>query len=134
MLQPKRIKHRKVRKGRVKKIATRGYKISFGSYGLKALESSWITAAQIEAARRAITKFFKKGGKLWIRVFPSKPRTQKGAEVGMGGGTGSLSHFVAVVEGGKILFEVDGVDMKTAKEAFRLASHKLPIKTQFVVK
>jgi large subunit ribosomal protein L16 len=135
MLQPKRMKHRKVRKGKKgRKVASRGYEISFGSYGLKAMEPVWMTAAQIEAARRAITKQLKKGGKIWIRVFPDKPRTQKGAEVSMGGGTGSLSHFVAVVEAGRILFEVDGVEKELAKKAFKVASHKLPIKTQFVEK
>jgi len=135
MLQPRRIKHRKVRKGkRGRKTTPRGYKINFGSYGLKAMESVWMTAAQIESARRAITKQLKKGGKLWIRVFPDKPRTQKGAEVGMGKGAGSMSHFVAVVEPGRILFELDGVDRELAKSAFRVASHKLPIKTQFIEK
>jgi large subunit ribosomal protein L16 len=135
MLQPRRIKHRKVRKGKkVRKVASRGYEINFGSYGLKAMEPIWMTAAQIESARRAITKQLKKGGKLWIRVFPDKPRTQKGAEVSMGGGTGSMSHFVAVVQAGRILFEIDGVDRALAKAAFRVASHKLPIKTQFIEK
>lgn len=135
MLQPRRIKHRKVRKGkRGRKTTPRGYKISFGSYGLKAMEPVWMTAAQIESARRAVSKKLKKGGKLWIRIFPDKPRTQKGAEVSMGGGTGSMSHFVAVVEAGRILFELDGVDRELAKAAFRVASHKLPIKTQFIEK
>ncbi len=135
MLQPRRIKHRKIRKGKKgRKITSRGYEISFGSYGLKAMEPVWMTAAQIEAARKAITKKLKKGGKLWIRIFPDKPRTEKGAEVGMGGGTGSLSHFVAVVEAGRMLFELDGVDKELAKAAFRVATHKLPIKTQFIEK
>jgi len=129
------MKHRKVRKGKKEKqVASRGYEVSFGSYGLKTMDSKWLTAAQIESARKAISKFLKKGGKMWIRVFPDKPRTQKGAEVGMGGGTGSLSHFVAPVQAGRILFEIDGVDLATAKEAFRLASHKLPVKTQFIIK
>lgn len=135
MLQPRRMKFRKIRKGKKKKkMASRGCEISFGTFGLKALESSWITAAQIEAARRAVSKKVKKGGKLWIRIFPDKPRTQKSAEVGMGGGTGSLSHFVAVVEAGRILFEMDGVSEALARDALRVASRKLPIKTQFVVK
>ena len=134
MLQPKRIKHRKVHKGTLKKTATRGHYLSFGSYGLKAMESSWLKANQLEAARRAITHFIQRGGKIWIRVFPDKPRTQKGAEVGMGGGAGSLSHFVAPVEAGRILFEMDGVTEKTAMEALRLAAHKLPIKTRVVKK
>lgn len=134
MLQPKRIKHRKVHKGNLKNVATRGHYLSFGSYGLKAMESSWLKASQLEAARRAITHFIKRGGKVWIRVFPDKPRTQKGAEVGMGGGAGSISHFVAPVEAGRIIFEMDGVPESTAREAFRLAGHKLPVKTKFVKK
>lgn len=134
MLQPKRIKHRKVHKGRLKTVAARGHYLSFGSYGLKATESGWLKSTQLEAARRAITHFIKRGGKVWIRVFPDKPRTQKGAEVGMGGGAGSLSHFVAVAEAGRILFEMDGVPEATAQAAFRLAGHKLPIKTKFVKK
>ena len=135
MLQPKRIKHRKVRKGKkARPIASRGYEISFGAYGLKSMEEKWLKASQIEAARKAISKLLKKGGKLWIRVFPDKPRTQKAAETGMGGGTGSLSHFVAPVQAGRILFELDGVDLELAKEAFRLAAHKLPVKTQFISK
>jgi len=134
MLQPKRIKHRKVHKGSLKKVATRGHYLSFGSFGLKAVESSWLKSTQLEAARRAITHFIQRGGKIWIRVFPDKPRTQKGAEVGMGGGAGSLSHFVAPVEAGRIIFEMDGVKEEVAKEALRLAAHKLPIKTRFVRK
>jgi large subunit ribosomal protein L16 len=134
LLQPRRIKHRKVHKGKVKKVASRGHYLSFGSYGLKAEESSWLKSNQLEAARRAITRFIQRGGKVWIRVFPDKPRTQKGAEVGMGGGAGSLSHFVAPVEAGRIIFEMDGVKEEIAREAFRLAAHKLPIKTRFVKK
>lgn len=134
MLQPKRIKHRKVHKGKLKNIASRGYYLSFGNYGLKAMESGWLKSSQLESARRAISHFIKRGGKIWIRVFPDRPRTQKGAEVGMGGGAGSLSHFVASAEAGRVLFEMDGVTEETAKEAFRLAGHKLPIKTKFVKK
>ncbi len=134
MLQPKRIKHRKVHKGKIKKAATRGYYLSFGSFGLKAVESGWLKSSQLEAARRAITHFIQRGGKIWIRVFPDKPRTQKGAEVGMGGGAGSLSHFVAPTEAGRIIFEMDGVAEKVAREALRLAAHKLPIKTRFIHK
>lgn len=134
MLQPKRIKHRKVHKGGIRRNATRGYYLSFGAYGLKALETEWVKSSQIESARRAITHHIQRGGKLWIRVFPDKPRTQKGAEVGMGGGAGSLSHFVAPVEAGRILFEMDGVPEATAREAFRLAAHKLPVKTRFIKK
>jgi|SRR3989344_1571498 len=134
MLQPKRIKHRKVHKGRMPKVATRGYYLSFGSFGLKATEAGWLKSNQLESARRAITHFIKRGGKVWIRVFPDKPRTQKGAEVGMGGGAGSLSHFVASVEAGRIIFEMDGISKETAAEAFRLAGNKLPLKTRFVTK
>ncbi len=134
MLQPRRIKHRKVHKGKLANIANRGHYLSFGSYGLKAMESSWIKSSQLEAARRAITHFIKRGGKIWIRVFPDKPRTQKGAEVGMGGGAGSISYFVAPTESGRILFEMDGVSEATAREALRLAGHKLPIKTRFIKK
>jgi large subunit ribosomal protein L16 len=134
MLQPKRIKHRKVHKGSLKKVTTRGHYLSFGSYGLKAMESTWLKATQLESARRAVTHFIQRGGKLWIRVFPDKPRTQKGAEVGMGGGAGSLSHFVAPTEAGRIIFEMDGVSEETARAAFRLAAHKLPIKTRFIKK
>lgn len=118
----------------MKKVASRGHYLSFGSYGLKAEESSWLKSNQLEAARRAITHYVQRGGKIWIRVFPDKPRTQKGAEVGMGGGAGSLSHFVAPVEAGRIIFEIDGVKEEVAREAFRLAAHKLPIKTRFVKK
>ena len=134
MLQPKRIKHRKVHKGTLKKVASRGHYLSFGSYGLKAVESGWLKSVQLEAARRAITHFIQRGGKIWIRVFPDKPRTQKGAEVGMGGGAGSLSHFVASTEAGRIIFEMDGVSEKIAREALRLAAHKLPVKTRFIKK
>jgi len=134
MYQPKRIKHRKVHKGALKAVATRGCYLSFGSYGLKAIESGWLKGTQLESARRAISHFIKRGGKVWIRVFPDKPRTQKGAEVGMGGGSGSLSHFVAMAEAGRIIFEMDGVPEATAREAFRLAGHKLPLKTRFIKK
>ncbi|MGD0977431.1 MAG: 50S ribosomal protein L16 [Minisyncoccia bacterium] len=134
MYQPKRIKHRKVHGGKIKAAASRGYYLSFGSYGLKATESGWLKSSQLEAARRAISHFIKRGGKVWIRVFPDKPRTQKGAEVGMGGGAGSLSHFEATAEAGRIIFEMDGVPEATAREAFRLAGHKLPVKTRFIKK
>ena len=132
MLQPKRIKHRKVHKGKMKTKTQRGTQVTFGAFGLKALEPSWITGRQIESARRAMTRFIKRGGKVWIRIFPDKPRSAKPPEVGMGGGVGALSHFVAPVAAGKILFEMDGVEKSVAEEAFRLASHKLPIKTKFV--
>lgn len=135
MLQPKRIQHRKVHKGKFRnKTATRGYYLSFGSFGLKSVESEWIKSTQLESARRAIAHSIQRGGKLWIRVFPDRPMTQKGAEVGMGGGAGSLSHFVAPIEAGRILFEMDGVTEAVAREAFRLAAHKLPVKTRFIKK
>jgi large subunit ribosomal protein L16 len=116
----------------MKAAAFRGTQLSFGTYGLKAEESSWVKASQLESARRAMSRLFARGGKIWTRVFPDKPRTAKSAEIGMGGGTGALSHFVAVVESGRLLFEVDGVTEQVAREALRLASHKLPIKTRFV--
>lgn len=132
MLQPSRVKHTKVHKGRLKAKASRGTELSFGAYGLKAEQSSWLKANQLESARRAMSRLFARGGKIWTRVFPDKPRTAKSAEVGMGGGRGALSHFVAVVEAGRMLFEVDGVTETVAREALRLAAHKLPIKTRFV--
>ncbi len=132
MLQPSRVKHTKVHKGRLKAKSFRGNELSFGTFGLKAEESSWLKANQLESARRAMSRMFARGGKIWTRVFPDKPRTAKSAEVGMGGGRGALSHFVAVVEAGRMLFEVDGVTEQVAREALRLASHKLPIKTRFV--
>jgi len=132
MLQPSRVKHRKVHKGSLKAAATRGTDLSFGTYGLKAEESTWIKANQLESARRAMARLFARGGKIWTRVYPDKPRTAKSAEIGMGGGTGTLSHFVSVVESGRILFEVDGVTETVAREALRLAAHKLPLKTRFV--
>ena len=113
-------------------VATRGITVAFGSYGLKAMESSWLKTNQLEAARRSIIRIFQKGGKIWIRVFSDKPRTARSPELGMGGGAGALSHFVAPVEAGRIIFEIDGVDEETAKKALILAGHKLPIKTKFV--
>ena len=132
MFQPKRIRHSKVHKGRMKKTSSRGAHLAFGSFGLKALESNWVKVNQIEAARRTLIRHLEKGGKIWIRVFADKPRTARSPELGMGGGAGSLSHFVAPVEAGRILFELDGIPEELAKEAFRLASHKLPLKTKFV--
>lgn len=134
MLMPKKVKHRKQQKGRMRGKAQRGNTIAFGSYGLKTLDASLITSRQIEAARRAMTRYIQRGGKIWIRIFPDKPITGKPAEVPMGSGKGSLDHFSAVVRPGKILFEMDGVKKEVAKEAMRLASHKLPVKTEFVVK
>lgn len=134
MLMPKRVKYRKHQRGRMKGKATRGSKISFGQYGLKALEPAWITSRQIEAARIAITRHIKRGGKVWIRIFPDKPVTQKPAETRMGKGKGSPEFWVAVVKPGRIMFEIEGVDLEIAREAARLASHKLPIKTKFVTR
>jgi len=134
MLQPKRVKYRKAHKGRRKGSAQAGNTTVFGDYGLQALESAWLTGEQIEAARRAITRYIRRGGKVWIRVFPDKPVTKKPAETRMGSGKGAPDHWVAVVKPGRILFELAGVGEKTAKEAIRLASHKLPISTKFVVR
>lgn len=132
MLEPRKVKHRKHHRGKRTGLAYRGSKVSFGTYGLKALEACWITGRQIEAARVAITRKVKRHGKLWIRIFPDKPVTQKPAETRMGKGKGSPEYFVAVVKPGRILFEIDGVDQKLANEAFRLGQHKLPIKTKIV--
>jgi large subunit ribosomal protein L16 len=132
MLLPKKLKHRKVATGSYAGIATRGFSVDFGEFGLKSLDRGWLTSRQIEAGRRAITRYIKRGGKVWTRVFPSKPRSAKPAEVGMGGGKGSLDHFVAVVKPGTIIFEMSGVDEEIAAEALRLASNKLPVKTKFV--
>ena len=132
MLMPKRMKHRKVQRGRRKGAAKGGTNIDFGEYGLKALAGAWITARQIEAARIALTRKVKRGGKIWIRIFPDKPITKKPAEVRMGKGKGAPEIWVAVVKPGRILFELEGVPEELAREAIRLAGHKLPIKTKFV--
>lgn len=136
MLTPKKIKHRKWQKGRSinRKIETRGTTLAFGSFGLKAQSGAWINGRQIEAARRAISNFVKREGKIWIRIFPDKPITQKPPEVTMGGGKGDVKEFVFPVRPGRILFEMDGVSAEIAKEALRLAGHKLPVKTKIVVK
>ena len=134
MLMPKRVKYRKQMRGRMKGKATRGAEVSFGDYGLQALEPCWMTSRQIESARRAIVRYVRRGGKLWIRIFPDKPVTVRAAETRMGSGKGSLDHWVAVIKPGRILFEMTGVPEEAAKEALRLAAHKLPIKTQFVRK
>ena len=134
MLQPKRVKYRKSHKGHRRGKAQAGAEINFGDYGLKALESTWMTSRQIEAARRAIVRHIRRGGKVWIRVFPDKPVTKKAAETRMGSGKGAPDHWVAVVRRGKILFELSGVDYETAKEAMRLASHKLSINTRFITR
>ena len=134
MLMPKKVKYRKQMRGRRTGKAWRGSSLAFGEYGLKALECVWLTNRQIEAARVAISRFTKRGGKLWIRVFPDKPFTKKPAETRMGKGKGSPEYWVAVVLPGRMLFELEGVDLATAKEAMRIASHKLPIKTKFVAR
>lgn len=132
MLMPKRVKYRKAHRGRMKGIASRGNRISFGEYGLQALEPCWMTGRQIEAARRAIVHHIRRGGKLWIRIFPDKPATKRPAETRMGGGKGAVEEWVAVVQPGRMIFEIGGVEESVAREALRRASHKLPIDTQIV--
>ena len=134
MLQPKRTKFRKQQKGRIKGVATRGHQISFGTFGLKSLEPSFITSRQIEAARIALTRYMKREGKVWIRIFPDKPITKKPAEVRMGKGKGAPEYWVACIKPGTIMFEAEGVPLEVAKEALRLAAQKLPVATRFVVK
>ena len=134
MLQPKRVKYRKSHKGHRRGKAQAGNSIEFGDYGLQALESAWLTSRQIEAARRAITHHIRRGGNVWIRIFPDKPVTKKAAETRQGGGKGAPDHWVAVVKPGRILFEMGGVSETVAKGAMRLASHKLPINSRFVVR
>ncbi|HIG71104.1 MAG: 50S ribosomal protein L16 [Myxococcota bacterium] len=132
MLQPKKVKHRKVFKGRNRGAAHRGNKLSFGDFGLQAMSSGFVTARQIEAARIAMTRHVKRGGKIWIRIFPDKPRTSKPAETRMGKGKGPVDDWVAPVKRGRMLYEMEGVDPQTAREAMRLAAHKLSVRTQFV--
>ncbi len=134
MLMPKRVKYRRVQRGRLKGKATRGNTLAYGNYGLVALEPAWITSNQIEAARIAMTRYIRRGGKVWIKIFPDKPITEKPAETRMGSGKGSPEYWVAVVKPGRVMFEMDGVAPEIAKEAMRLASHKLPIKCKFVMK
>lgn len=134
MLQPKRTKHRKMFKGRMKGNAQRGAELSFGSYGIKSLESTWMTSRQIEAARIAATRYMKREGQLWIRIFPDKPITKKPLEVRMGKGKGNVEYWAAVVKPGRMLFELDGVSEEIAREALRLAAQKLPVKTKFVIR
>ncbi len=134
MLQPKRTKYRKVQKGRLKGNAKRGTQISFGSFAIKTLEEGFITSRQIESARIAVTRYMKREGKVWIRIFPDKPLTAKPAEVRMGKGKGAPSHFVAAIRPGRIMFECDGVPLHIAQEAMRLAAQKLPVKTKFIVR
>ena len=134
MLIPKKVAHRKHQRGKLRGRATRGQNLDFGSFGLKSLDLAFVTSRQLEAARRAMTRFVQRGGKIWVRIFPDKPVTQKGAETPMGSGKGDVSHFVARVKPGTIIFEMDGVDFRVAREAMRLASHKLPMKTRLVMK
>ncbi len=134
MLMPKRVKFRKMHRGRMKGKAQRGNTVAFGTYGLQALDNHWITSRQIEAARRAVVRYVRRGGKLWIRIFPDKPVTMRAAETRMGSGKGNVDHWVAVVKSGRVLLEIAGVREDQAREAFRLAAHKLPIRTQFIVR
>ena len=134
MLLPKRVKYRRVHRGRLTGKAMRGNTVTYGDYGLQATEPAWISSRQIEAARIAMTRYIKRGGQVWIKIFPDKPITQKPAETRMGSGKGSPEYWVAVVKPGRVMFEIGGVSEALAREAFRLASHKLPIKTKFVVK
>lgn len=134
MLMPKRVKYRRVHRGRMTGKALRGNKISYGDYAIQALEPCWMTANQIESARRAMTRYIKRGGKIWIKVFPDKPVTKKPAEVRMGSGKGAPEYWVAVIKPGRVLFEMSGVPVEVAREAMRLAQHKLPIKTKFIVR
>ena len=134
MLLPKRVKYRRVHRGRLKGKAYRGNKVTYGDYGLQALEPAWITSNQIEAARIAMTRYIKRGGQVWIKIFPDKPVTKKPAEVRMGSGKGAPEFWVAVVKPGRVLFEIKGVSEETAREAMRLAMHKLPIKCKFITK
>lgn len=131
---PKKTKWRKDHKRRRGGKASRYLNVSFGSYGLKSLSASWVTARQIEAARRVMTKYVKRGGKIWIRIFPDKPVTKKGGEIPMGGGKGAVDHYVAIVKPGMVMFEMEGIDEKTAKKAMELAAYKLPVKCKFVTK
>jgi large subunit ribosomal protein L16 len=134
MLSPRRTKFRKQQRGRMKGLATRGSNLSFGEFGLQALEPTWITSRQIEASRRAMTRYIRRGGKIWIRIFPDKPVTMRPAETRMGSGKGAPEFWVAVVKPGRILFEIAGVPEATAREAMRLAQYKLPIKTKFITR
>ena len=134
MLSPKRTKFRKQQRGRMEGLATRGSSLNFGDFGLQAQEPAWITSRQIEASRRAMTRYIRRGGKIWIRIFPDRPVTMRPAETRMGSGKGAPEFWVAVVKPGRIMFEITGVTEETAREAMRLASHKLPIKTKFVMR
>ena len=132
MLMPKRVKYRKLMRGRLKGLSYRGNQVSFGTYGLQAVESKYVTSRQIEAARRAVVRYIRRGGKLWIRIFPYKPVTKRAAETRMGSGKGSVDHWVAPIRPGRVLFEMAGVREELAREALRLAAQKLPVRTQFI--
>ena len=134
MLMPKKVRHRKVQRGRMSGVAKGGTKVAFGDYGIQALEPGWITNRQIEAARIAMTRYIKRGGKVWISIFPDKPVTQKPAETRMGSGKGNPEHWVAVVKPGRVMFELAGVSEPLARDAIRLAAHKLPVKAKFVLR
>lgn len=134
MLQPKKTKYRKQQKGRMKGLAQRGHQLAFGSFGIKTLEQAWLTGRQLEAARQAVTRYMRREGKIWIRVFPDKPVTSKPAEVRMGKGKGAPEGFVAPVTPGRVLIEADGVSLEVAREALRLAAQKLPVSTKFVIR
>ncbi len=134
MLTPRKVKHRKWFRAQTKGTSTRKCSLAFGQYGLKALTNAWVTARQIEAARRAMTRFIQRGGKVWIRIFPDNPVTIKGGEIRMGGGKGAVDHYIANVKKGTVLFEMDGVTKEQASEAMRLAAHKLPVRTRFLIK
>ena len=134
MLLPKRVKYRRVQRGRLKGKAMRGNKVTYGDFGLRALEPAWVTSNQIEAARIAMTRYIKRGGKVWIKIFPDKPITEKPAETRMGSGKGSPEYWVAVVKPGRVMFEIGGVSEELAREAMRLAAHKLPVKCKFIAK
>ena len=134
MLMPKKVKYRKQQRRRLRGTASQKIEVSFGTFGMRAMTSSWVTSRQIEAARRAITRHMKRGGKVWIRIFPDKAITTKGSEMPMGKGKGSVDHYVAQVKKGTVMFELDGVSEEVAREAFRLAGHKLPTKTKFVIR
>ena len=134
MLSPRKVKHRKSFKGSLTAKATAGTRIAFGKYALKSQGNTWMTARQIESARRAMTRYVKRGGKIWIRVFPARPVTRKGEQSTMGSGKGAVDHYVAIIKPGTILFEMDGIEESLAREAFRLAAHKLPVKTKFISK
>lgn len=134
MLMPKRVKYRKKHRGRLKGLAQRGNQVSFGTYALQAVEAEYVTSRQIEAGRRAIMRYIRRGGKVWIRIFPDKPYTKRAAETRMGSGKGNVEHYVAPVRPGRVIYEIAGVSEEVAREAFRLAAHKMPMRTQFIAR